>query len=63
MSPFIEDLCRFDFEVSPEDEYMVGGILRGFGQEVDVDGVTSGSEDSVGPAVKGRLYTIKSDKQ
>lgn len=52
MWPFIEDLCRFDFEVSPEDEYMVGGVLRGFGQEVDVDGVTSGSEDSVGPAVK-----------
>lgn len=24
MFPFKEDLCRFDFEVDPEDEYMCG---------------------------------------
>lgn len=47
MWPFIEDLCRFDFEVSPEDEYMVGNMVRGFGKEVDVDDVPSGSEDSI----------------
>lgn len=28
MFPYKEDLCRFDFEVDPEDEYMcVFGVL------------------------------------
>ncbi|KIW09771.1 hypothetical protein PV08_11871 [Exophiala spinifera] len=33
MWPFIDNVCRFDFEVSPEDEYMVSNVTRGFGQE------------------------------
>ena len=30
MFPFKEDLCRFDFEVEPEDEYMCNFIERSF---------------------------------
>lgn len=30
MFPYKEDLCRFDFEVDPEDEYMCG-FGRDFG--------------------------------
>lgn len=33
MWPFIDELCRFDFEVSPEDEHMVSNMTRSFGDE------------------------------
>jgi hypothetical protein len=46
MWPFIEDLCRFDFEVSPEDEYMVGNILRGYEAESQTSSVLGLSDGS-----------------
>lgn len=30
MWPYIDNVCRFDFEVAPEDEYMVGSTERSF---------------------------------
>ena len=39
--PFKEDLCRFDFEVAPEDEYMCVGDavarLTGLNTPVETD--------------------------
>lgn len=29
MWPFIDNVCRFDFEVSSEDEHMVSNVMRG----------------------------------
>ncbi|OAP56116.1 hypothetical protein AYL99_09295 [Fonsecaea erecta] len=46
MWPFIDDVCRFDFEVSPEDEYMVGTSLRGIGEDSQANSESGGSEDS-----------------
>lgn len=38
MFPYKEDLCRFDFEVDPEDEYMcVFGALKANGLHTPIE--------------------------
>lgn len=43
--PFKEDLCRFDFEVNPEDEYMcsLGAMAKMGGTPSEVDKYTQSS--------------------
>ena len=50
MFPFKEDLCRFDFEVEPEDEYMCNSIERAFvGRKQDsvIEGVLTPTDSDV----------------
>lgn len=46
MFPYKEDLCRFDFEVEPEDEYMCNFIERSFAGKKDayIEGLTTPSD-------------------
>ncbi|KAB2573719.1 Altered inheritance of mitochondria protein 9 [Lasiodiplodia theobromae] len=41
MFPFKEDLCRFDFEVAPEDEYMCEHLTSAFIGKSQVNGETA----------------------
>ncbi|KAJ4346761.1 uncharacterized protein N0V89_010693 [Didymosphaeria variabile] len=57
MFPYKEDLCRFDFEVEPEDEYMCNFIERSFAgkkQDSVIGGVITPTDSDVereaGPA-------------
>ena len=46
MFPYKEDLCRFDFEVAPEDEYMVNALTGGFQEKPSTPEDTDESEAS-----------------
>ena len=50
MFPFKENLCRFDFEVKPEDEYMCEFIERTFAgkkQDSVVEGIITPTDSDV----------------
>ncbi|OAL51427.1 hypothetical protein IQ07DRAFT_421929 [Pyrenochaeta sp. DS3sAY3a] len=55
MFPFKEDLCRFDFEVDPEDEYMCKFIEKSFTGKINQH--TAGLETPSDSELEGEIVT------
>lgn len=51
MWPYIDDVHRFDFEVNPEDEYMVGEPIS------PLTGTVTPAESDIGSASSESLET------